>query len=70
MEKKFTNCVTKKRDKDGNTVIQASVQYRIIKNKSLLATGTLCKIKMCQDIESGKYFAIKRFNKLRLRKEK
>lgn len=55
-------------------------KYRITSKKSLLASGSLCKIKLCKNIgvsfdtqndtKSPDYFAIKRFSKFTLRKHK
>ena len=71
----FVNNVSKYRDQKGNSVIQggAGALYRIIAKKSLLASGSLCKIKLCKDVSENngnKHYAIKRFNKLTLKKHK
>jgi serine/threonine protein kinase len=74
----FVNSINKVRDEQGNSIIHggAGAKYKITSKKSLLASGSLCKIKLCKNvddaIDKGKseYFAIKRFNKLTLRKHK
>jgi serine/threonine protein kinase len=71
---RFVSKIVKERDQQGNSVIQGSngAQYRITSKKSLLASGSLCKIKLCKNIAEGvdTYLAIKRFSKLTLRKHK
>ena len=71
--------ILKQRDQQGNSVIEGGkgAQYRITSKKSLLASGSLCKIKLCKNIgkplddnQNSNYYAIKRFSKLTLRKHK
>ena len=72
----------KERDQEGNSVIigGSGAQYRKNLKKRLLASGSLCKIKLCKNIgepfdtqkdtKSPNYYAIKRFSKLTLKKHK
>ena len=72
----------KERDQQGNSVIIGGngAQYRKNLKKSLLASGSLCKIKLCKNIgtpfdiskdtKSPDYYAIKRVSKLTLKKHK
>jgi serine/threonine protein kinase len=72
----FVPHIVKERDEQGNSVISGGngAQYRITSKKSLLASGSLCKIKLCKNIgkpfDTQGYYAIKRFSKLTLRKHK
>ena len=78
----FVNNIVKERDQQGNSVIIGGngAQYRKNLKKSLLASGSLCKIKLCKNIgtpfdvskdtKSPNYYAIKRFSKLTLKKHK
>ena len=74
--------VKKLKDNEGNTIIAGAKRvdggddldgrrlYRFEKKNSRLSKGNLCTIKLCQDISSNEkqQYAIKRFNKLTLRK--
>ena len=69
----FVNQIIKERDDKGNSIIHggSGALYKITSKKSLLASGSLCKIKLCKNVEGpGEYFAIKRFNKMTLKKHK
>ena len=48
----FVDSIKKERDQQGNSVIEggAGAQYKITSKKSLLASGSLCKIKLCRNI--------------------
>ena len=48
----FVSKITKEKDQQGNSVIMGGkgAQYRITSKKSLLASGSLCKIKLCKNV--------------------
>ena len=50
----FVNEITKVRDDTGNSIIYGGqgARYRITSKKSLLASGSLCKIKLCKDVQN------------------
>ena len=48
----FVNQINKERDQQGNSIIHggSGAKYKITSKKSLLASGSLCKIKLCKNV--------------------
>lgn len=61
--------VHKERDQNNNSILFGRIdKYHMIKRKSQLAKGLLSKVKLCTKLSDGQQAAIKRYNKLTLRK--
>ncbi len=67
----------KERDEQGNGLLHGahSEIFRTKHKKSILNTGNFCKVKLARDIsvpedQPQQFYAVKRFNKLTLRKNK
>lgn len=68
----FLDQIIKRRDDNGNNIISGSDgnEYYLESKNCTLSKGSLCRVKLCKNLKDESDYAIKRFNKLTLRKQK